>query len=128
MPNQPFRTFSQEELLPATRADLAVETNIRLVSGVYEAGSPLKPTGTPGLYGLYESATGADTFGRLLLRRACTVDDSNNITIPGEHGVTRKYAPAYMRGIFNVADLPETINADDLLAASVPVVNGQILL
>lgn len=133
MPTAASTTYTNDVLMPMFPAIPHPELPIKLtVSTVYAKGTVLAElTATPGTYGVYADAgTGGLGVAKCILKYACAVDGSGNITFGtaatgGQFGETYKTAPAYFGGTFKTTELTG-IDAAALLDLAGSLMYGSI--
>lgn len=115
MPTAASHRYEGTSLIPYMNQDDAVRINVRLAASKdYVAGEVLaEVTATPGTYDKYDGGgAGGLEVARALLEYDCQTDSNGLITLSsvastdgGEHGEKLLTAPAFVKGMFQTADL-----------------------
>lgn len=135
MSSTPIRTYSMTEVTPLYNGDDAPLRAIKLkASTTFPAGTLVgEITASPGTFGAYASGNSDGTQNpSRILRYPCVTDASGNITVGdgsagNEWGATQLVIPAYVGGIFAIADIPNQ-DAAGLAKCGRLLGNGEFVL
>lgn len=112
MPTAALHTYTGDVLTPAMKPEEAKEICVKLATGTYAKGTVVgEVTATPGTFKAYASGNSdGSEVPRGLLKRACAVDGSGNITYGTatggtEFGLVRTYTDIWISGAFFTQDL-----------------------